>query len=393
MTQLKTNIHCIRMVALREIHRLVAKPLYIFCMLIAPLFCMVFFVSLMKEGLPTNLPIAVVDLDNSSTTRSLIRQLNAFEQTEVAMQTMSFTEGRQAMQRGEVYGIFYIPENFSAEASTGKQPKLSFYTNGSYLIAGSLLFKDMKTISVLAGGAVGLKTGTAKGLTESQIKGQLQPIVINTHSIGNPWLNYSVYLNNILIPGVLQLMIFLVTVFSIGSEIKFGTSPEWLKTGNNSLLVSLAGKLLPHTVLFSIVGFLSCSILYGFNAFPLQSGWMPMLTDMFLLVLASQAVGIFMIGVLPTLRLGLSFASLFGMITFSIVGLSFPVADMHPTLQALANLFPLRHYFLIYVDQALNGRDLIYCFGHYLALMAFLILPFLIGRNLKHALLYFRYIP
>ena len=393
MTQLKTNIHCIRMVALLEIHRLVAKPLYIFCMLIAPLFCMVFFVSLMKEGLPTNLPIAVVDLDNSSTTRSLIRQLNAFEQTEVAMQTMSFTEARQAMQRGEVYGIFYIPENFSAEASTGKQPKLSFYTNGSYLIAGSLLFKDMKTISVLAGGAVGLKTGTAKGLTESQIKGQLQPIVINTHSIGNPWLNYSVYLNNILIPGVLQLMIFLVTVFSIGSEIKFGTSPEWLKTGNNSLLVSLAGKLLPHTVLFSIVGFLSCSILYGFNAFPLQSGWMPMLTDMFLLVLASQAVGIFMIGVLPTLRLGLSFASLFGMITFSIVGLSFPVADMHPTLQALANLFPLRHYFLIYVDQALNGRDLIYCFGHYLALMAFLILPFLIGRNLKHALLYFRYIP
>ena len=393
MTQLKTNIHCIRMVALREIHRLVAKPLYIFCMLIAPLFCMVFFVSLMKEGLPTNLPIAVVDLDNSSTTRSLIRQLNAFEQTEVAMQTMSFTEARQAMQRGEVYGIFYVPENFSAEASTGKQPKLSFYTNGSYLIAGSLLFKDMKTISVLAGGAVGLKTGTAKGLTESQIKGQLQPIVINTHSIGNPWLNYSVYLNNILIPGVLQLMIFLVTVFSIGSEIKFGTSPEWLKTGNNSLLVSLAGKLLPHTVLFSIVGFLSCSILYGFNAFPLQRGWMPMLTDMFLLVLASQAVGIFMIGVLPTLRLGLSFASLFGMITFSIVGLSFPVADMHPTLQALANLFPLRHYFLIYVDQALNGRDLIYCFGHYLALMAFLILPFLIGRNLKHALLYFRYIP
>nr|WP_321521027.1 ABC transporter permease [uncultured Macellibacteroides sp.] len=393
MTQLKTNIHCIRMVALREIHRLVAKPLYIFCMLIAPLFCMVFFVSLMKEGLPTNLPIAVVDLDNSSTTRSLIRQLNAFEQTEVAMQTMSFTEARQAMQRGEVYGIFYISENFSAEASTGKQPKLSFYTNGSYLIAGSLLFKDMKTISVLAGGAVGLKTGTAKGLTESQIKGQLQPIVINTHSIGNPWLNYSVYLNNILIPGVLQLMIFLVTVFSIGSEIKFGTSPEWLKTGNNSLLVSLAGKLLPHTVIFSIVGFLSCSILYGFNAFPLQSGWMPMLTDMFLLVLASQAVGIFMIGVLPTLRLGLSFASLFGMITFSIVGLSFPVADMHPTLQALANLFPLRHYFLIYVDQALNGRDLIYCFGHYLALMAFLILPFLIGRNLKHALLYFRYIP
>ena len=120
---------------------------------------------------------------------------------------------------------------------------------------------------------------------------------------------------------------------------------------------------------------------------------MPMLANIFLLVLASQAVGVFMIGVLPTLRLGLSFASLFGMITFSIVGLSFPVSEMHPTLQGLANLFPLRHYFLIYVDQALNGRELIYCWGHYVALMAFMILPFLIARNLKHALLYFKYIP
>ena len=393
MTQLRISIQSVKNVAIRELRRLVAKPLYIFCMLVAPLFCMVFFLSLMKEGLPVDLPIAVVDLDNSSTSRSLIRQLNAFEQTEVAMQTMSFTDARIAMQKGEVYGIFYIPERFAADATTGKQPRLSFYTNGSYLIAGSLLFKDMKTISVLAGGSVGLKTGTAKGLTEAQIKGQLQPIVVDTHSIGNPWLNYSVYLNNILIPGILQLMIFFVTVFSIGSEIKFATSHEWLRVGHNSVLVSLAGKLLPHTLIFTLVGLLACSLLYGFNAFPLQSGWMPMLANIFLLVLASQAVGVFMIGVLPTLRLGLSFASLFGMITFSIVGLSFPVSEMHPTLQALANLFPLRHYFLIYVDQALNGRELIYCWGHYVALMAFMILPFLIARNLKHALLYFKYIP
>ena len=114
---------------------------------------------------------------------------------------------------------------------------------------------------------------------------------------------------------------------------------------------------------------------------------------MILLVLASQAVGVFMIGVLPTLRLGLSFASLFGMIAFSIVGFSFPVLGMDPTLQALSDLFPLRHYFLIYVDQALNGRDLFYSWSEYVWLAGFLILPFLIGKNLKNALLYFKYIP
>ena len=386
-------LHKIKLVAKREMRRMVSTPIYFFCMLVAPIISLVFFVSLMHGGLPTDLPIAVVDLDNTSTSRNLIRQLDAFSQTKVVMSTTSFAEARQEMQEGHVYGIFYIPEDFTVEATSGKQPRLSFYTNGTYLIAASLLFRDMKTMSVLAGASVGLQTGRAKGYTDDLIMGQLQPIVIDTHPIGNPWLNYAVYLNNTLIPGILQLMIFLVTVFSIGMEIKRSTTKEWLNMGGDSLWVSLLGKLLPHTVVFTLVGFLAAAILYAYNAYPLHSGWLPMLAAIFLLVIASQAVGVFMIGVLPTPRLGLSFASLFGMISFSIVGFSFPVQGMHPTLQALAYLFPLRHYFLIYVDQALNGRDLYYTMGEYLWLLAFLVLPVLIGKNLKRALREFKYIP
>ncbi|WP_085536180.1 ABC transporter permease [Massilibacteroides vaginae] len=383
----------VRAIAAREVKRLLANRLYLVCMLLAPLISVVFFLSLMHSGLPTDLPVAVVDLDRTSTSRNLTRQLDAFSQTEIVQHLNSFSEARIAMQRGEVYGIYYIPEGFSVEAASGKQPKLSFYTNGTYLIAASLLFRDMKTISVLAGASVGLQTGVAQGKPTAQIMGQLQPISIDTHALGNPWLNYSVYLNNTILPGILQLMIFLMTVYCIGIEIKHDTAVEWLQMGRGCLFKSLLGKLLPHTVIFTIVGFMMCAVLYGFNSFPLQSGWLPMLTAMFLLVIASQAVGIFMIGVLPTLRLGLSFASLFGMISFSIVGFSFPVLAMHPSLQALSDLFPLRHYFLIYIDQALNGRDLYYSLGEYLWLLAFLILPFLIGKTLKKALLYMKYIP
>ena len=383
----------IKAVVRREIHRLLSTPVYLFCIFIAPLISMLFFLSLMQEGLPKDLPVAVVDLDNSETSRNLVRQLEAFEQTRVFLRTGSFSEARTAMQKGQVYAIFYIPENFSVEAATGKQPKLSYYTNATYLIAASLLFRDMKTMSVLANGAVGLQTGTAKGLTEDQIMAQLQPIVIDTHVIGNPWLNYSVYLNNTLLPGILQLLIFSVTVFSIGTEIKQGTARQWLQKGGNSLTISLIGKLLPHTFLFTLVAWTLMALLYGYHAFPLNSGWGPMLAASFLLVIASQATGVFMIGVLPTLRLGLSFACLFGMIAFSIVGFSFPVLAMDPTLQALSTLFPLRHYFLIYVDQALNGRELFYSWSEYVWLAGFLLLPLLIGRNLKNALLYFKYIP
>ena len=79
--------------------------------------------------------------------------------------------------------------------------------------------------------------------------------------------------------------------------------------------------------------------------------------------------------------------------TFSISGFSFPVMAMHPVLQALSNLFPLRHYFLIYVDQALNGYSMAYSWTNYMALLIFMMLPFFVVHRLKEALVYYKYIP
>ena len=377
----------------REGKRLVSRPLYLFCMVVAPLFCYVFFTTLMDSGLPQDMPVGVVDEDMTTTSRQLARNLDAFEQTAVVAHYPNVTEARQAMQRGDIYGFYYIPDGTTAKAQAQRQPKVSFYTNNTLLIAGSLLYKDMKMMSELASGAAARSVLYAKGATEDQAMGFLQPIVIDTHPLNNPWINYSVYLNNTFAPGVLMLLIFMVTVFSIGVEIKDRTARQWLRTGNNSIWISLAGKLLPHTAVFFLMGILYNVYLYGFLHFPCNSGIGPMLFATLCLVLASQGMGILMIGVLPTLRLGLSFASLWGVLSFSMCGLSFPAMGMHPTLQALANLFPLRHYFLIYVDQALNGYPMIYSWTNYVALLLFMMLPFLIAHRLKAALIYYKYVP
>ena len=377
----------------RECHRLVGRPLYLFCMIGAPLFCYVFFTTLMGSGLPQNMPVGVVDEDQTATSRQLTRNLDAFQQTRIVAHYPEVSSARRAMQRGDIYGFFLIPEGTTSEAQAQRQPTISFYTNNTMLIAGSLLYKDMKMMSELASGAVGRSVLYAKGATEDQAMGFLQPIVIDTHPLNNPWLNYSIYLNNTFVPGVLMLLIFMVTVYSIGVEVKERTARQWLRMGNNSIWISLGGKLLPHTVVFFLMGILYNVWLYGFLHFPCNSGIGPMLFATLCLVLASQGMGILMIGTLPTLRLGLSFASLWGVLSFSMCGLSFPAMGMHPTLQALANLFPLRHYFLIYVDQALNGYPMIYSWANYLALLGFMMLPFLIAHRLKGALIYYKYIP
>lgn len=393
MEKRKTKHIALWLVMKRECRRLVSRPLYLFCMVIVPLFCYIFFTTLMGAGLPTDLPVGAVDLDNSATSRQILRNLDAFSQTGIVANYNSASEARSAMQKGEIYGFFYIPNGLSSKAQSQRQPKLSFYTNNSYLIAGSLLFKDMKMMGELASGAATRSVLYAKGATEEQAMAYLQPIVIDTHPISNPWLNYSVYLCNTLVPGVLMLMIFMITVYSIGVEIKDRTAREWLNMGNNSIYISLAGKLLPHTVIFFVMGIFYNIYLYGYLHFPCNSGIIPMIFATLLLVLASQCCGVIMIGTFPSLRLGLSFASLWGVISFSISGFSFPVMAMHPVLQGLSNLFPLRHYFLIYVDQALNGYSMAYSWSNYMALLIFMMLPFAVVNRLKKALIYYKYMP
>ena len=155
--------------------------------------------------------------------------------------------------------------------------------------------------------------------------------------------------------------------------------------------VALAGKLLPHTAIFYAMGSAILIVMYGIIGFPLLSGIWPMLLLMLLFVLAAQALGIVMIGLLPDFRLGISFASLWGVISFSISGFTFPVDAMHPVLQSLANLFPLRHYFLVYVDQALNGLPLSYSAGQLAWLAGFCLLPLPLLGRLKNTLQHAKY--
>lgn len=377
----------------RELRRLIAEPIYLFGMIIAPLFCYIFFTTLMDEGLPKELPVGVVDMDESSVSRNVVRNLDSFTQTKIVAHYPDVSQARKAMQEGEIYAFFYMPKGLSADATNQQQPTISFYTNNSYLIAGSLLLRDMRTMCELASGAAARKVMYAKGATEKQAMALLQPIVIDTHALNNPWINYSVYLCNTLVPAILMILIFMLTVYSIGVEIKQQTAQEWLAMADGSLFKALAGKLLPHTVVFSIMGMFYNAYLYGILHFPCNSGILPMLFATLCFVVASQCCGVFMIGLLPTLRFGLSFASLWGVVSISISGFSYPVMAMHPTLQAVSNLFPLRHYFLIYVNQALNGYAMSYAWSNYLALLLFMLLPLLVARQLRNALLHFKYMP
>jgi len=374
-------------VFVRELKRIVSRPTYIFMSIIIPLGFLIFFGTLMPEGLPEQLPIGIIDHDNSALSRKIVRQIDASQQTNVTAKYIHFSEARSAVQKGEIYGFAEIPNDLQKNVMGGKQPKIDFYYNQTFLIPGSLVLKDLSTLLTTISAGANLQTRQAKGQSQAESMGQILPIAPELHAIGNPYINYSVYLINVLLPGLLQLMILITTVYCIGKELKKNSSRKWMRYANGSLLNALTGKLLPYTIIFTSMAFFYDFCLYKIMHYPLNNsiGWMFLAS--FFLVLAAQSIGVLMIGVFPVLRDGLSFSGLYGMLAISYSGLSFPIEGMPTLLQGLSYIFPIRWFFRIYQGIALNGFDPIYSANYYLIMLLFLFLPLLIWKRLKKALI------
>ena len=376
----------------REIRIIFSRPIYIFCSVVAPIITFILFASLMNEGVPCELPVAVVDADNTATTRNIARNLDALQQIDITARYANFGEATAAMRRGDIYAIYYLPEGTTKALINNERPRVSFYLNYSYLAAGSLTFRDMYITSLLANAAVGRESLIASGASNREAEMFLQPIVIETHSIGNPWLNYAIYLNNTLYPGVLSLLIFLLTAFSITDEIKRKSAKNWLRKAKGDIIIALCGKLAPQTILFSLVAIFYNVYLYKFLHFPVHDGILSMIVASLLLVVASQSLGVFFAGAFPAPRWAMSIASLWGVVSFSISGFSFPIEGMSGAIRTVTNLFPLRHYFMIYCNQALLGYPIADAAIHYAALLAFLLLPLFVVKRLKSTLINYSYL-
>ena len=247
---------------LRECHRLKANRVYLFSMIVFPVFVTLFFTSLMQEGQPQDMPVGVVDLDNSTTTRKLTRMLDSFQSSKVVGHYPNFESARLAMQHGEIYGFLYFPKGTTADLLASRQPTVSYYYSYASLTAGSLVFKDLKTVATLGTAGVGKSVMSAKGYTDRQIATFLQPIAIDLHTVGNPWVNYNIYLSTMLVPTCLLLFIFLVTAYSMGSELKMSTARELYARAGGNPFVAVTGKMLPQTVVW-------LAIMLGYMSYPL----------------------------------------------------------------------------------------------------------------------------
>jgi len=388
---MKTGFFAIFMHSLRQ---LASRPLYWYAMFVCPLLLGWFLTDLMKYGLPENTPVAIVDKDHTHISRQVAQTLDGMQLVQITRACDSYSEAMEQMRRGEIYGFFLIPEHYEADLLAGRAPVVSFYTNMTYFVPGTLAYKNFKTTAVYTKAGVVMQviqSGTGAGA--EQIAPLLNPVNIEGRPLGNPWLNYGYYLCNSFVPGVLQLMIMLMTAYTLGQEIKRRTSVRLMRVAGGSVLKAVTAKLLPQTLIWCAMALLMEAWLFGYCQYPMNGSLWWMALNTLLLVLASQGLALFIFCALPTLRLSMSVCALLGVLTFSIAAFSFPLESMYGAIGIFSWIVPVRYYFMIYIDQALNGVDIFYSRWHFIAYFAFIFAPLALMWRLKKSWLKPIYLP
>lgn len=354
------------------------KSMFIFAVIL-PFVSMLFFHTLLNNGVARDLPIAVIDLDNSSISRNIISQLDATPEIMVSYKPTSQLEGEALIKELKVYGLVTIPKKLGENLNQGKQVSIINQFNGNLLLPSGLENKAFKKAIGTVSAGINIQKQLKQGVNLNQAKANYQPINSNNHVLSNPYTNYSYYLNSGFLTLFFQIFVILTTIYCFGIDLKFNKGEKLYNIGKGNITTIILGKIVPYTLWFLLVGLVMYFTMFIIGDFPLNGNKAVVLLALFLLITASQAFAILFLAISSSFREALTFGSGFAAIGLSFSGITFPIFGMPKILQLMSQLFPYTHFFDLFLDQTQRGIPVFYSFNSIVFLVVLTILPILIS--------------
>ena len=362
-------------IAKREIALLFnSKSTFVFAVIL-PFVSILFFNTLLIEGVARNLPVAVVDLDHSSVSRNVISQLEATPEISVNFFPLDQKKGEELVRLGKVYGVITIPQNFEADLKSGKQVSIINQYNSNLLLPGGLEYKAFRKVVGTISAGVNIEKQRKQGISMQQALVNYQPIVANNHVLSNPYTNYSYYLNTGFLAMFFQIFVMLTTIYVFGADLKYSKGNKLLRVTGGNLTAIILGKVAPYTVWFLLVGIIMFFSMYVWQDFPFFGSKLTVLAGLLLLILANQSLALFFIALSNSFREALTIGSGFAAISLSFSGITFPIFGMPKVLQWLSQVFPFTHFFEILLDQSQRGFPAYYSLKSIVILVILFIVP------------------
>jgi ABC-2 type transport system permease protein len=363
----------LRLVIRRELRWIRRRPVILCLTLLYPLLLISLLMVVFNLGVPSALPVVLVDRDNSALSRQVARRIEATPEVAIAGEAQDLAAGKRLILSGRAYGLVLLPEHLERDSQRGRRPEVVLFYDKQFMLAGGLVWRGVS--SAVASSAAGLKVGLrgSRGQLPDLAIAALQPIEVQQSALFNPSLNYVHFLLAAIVPTLLQIIIATTSVYSFGLELDREGQATTLRRLGGGRVPALLGKLLPYTAIFLLVMCLSYAVLFGPLGVPLRgSAWLLLLASI-LFVLSTQLIGALAAIATGEMVRALSVVGLFIAPAFGFMGISFPRFGMNAFAEFWGALIPGTWFLQIQVDQTLRGAEAHYSLPALLVLALYVV--------------------
>ncbi len=307
-----------------------------------------------------NLPIGVLDKDNTMLSRKLIQTVEASPNVAIAVRYRSAQEVPIDLRNTDVYATLIIPKNFSRHIHQLKPSPVTLVVNAQYGTHSGIVQAGVSDAVRTFSAGTELRLRKKMGMSDKQARAALMPIKPNVKMAFNLSLNYQQFLAATVIPALLHILATVIGVGVIGRELRDKTLGRWFWGVSRTdiihtprflaLFIALIGKLFWHSVIFCFWISVTLLLVTRLEHPPIANIGVTILTGCLLMIL-SLWLGVILTTMTMSKRMGLSNAGIITAPAFAFAGITYPLVAMPHSAQLIAKALPLTHYEQLHVAQ------------------------------------------
>lgn len=245
----------------KEIRNILKDQGVLIFLILVPIAYPLLYAFIYTQEVVRDVPIAVVDDSRTSMSRNFIRMVDGTSEVKIQSYCTDMEEAKELIKKGNVYGIIYMPEEFTDNLTSGKQSVVSIYSD----MSGLLYYKSLliATTNVSLEMNKKIKIQRMGNSTERQDEVGTTPIEYKSISMFNPQDGFASFL----IPAVLVLIIQQTLLLGIGMsagtarESKGMNYPDFIGKNSSGTLYVILGKSLAYLLIYILVSaYILCAV-------------------------------------------------------------------------------------------------------------------------------------
>ncbi len=312
----------------------------------APILYGVLIGAVYQKGKITDLPIIVVDQDNSPMSTKFIDMLEENESVEVVKILPSMFGVKDKAIDLEATVIVDIPKSFAADIQQNRLPEISLFVDASNTLTSNTALMAVNTVAMTMKAGIQIESQMKKGVPQYIAAQNYEPFktTIIKQSIRSG--NYLYFM----LPGVLltvfQQVLLLGLALTFASEYENGTFTELVEKMPNALGM-LAVKIIPY--LLMSIGIIL--MYWGFSKYYnmiIGGALGAFALSTFVFILAVCGIGVLVSIILPDQLKATEVLMVVATPSFILSGFTWPLSQMPIWVQTIADLIPLTHYLKIF---------------------------------------------